>query len=151
MPRAKKRKKPFYAKVGDAIVEMKIIDLDRDGDGYPTVHWLIAEHMLREFRQHDRNKMMYGTDNWPARVQMIFDKALNYVESELKTPIYRMRQGKRLVVVTTDPDYREAKKNDFLRDKGDLETKGKKVVTRIREKHPDKLQQLVTDTQRLLT
>jgi len=105
--------KPFYAILGETFMETTF-DLDEDTGGWTTIHELIAKHLLRDYNERETHLLM---DSHIGMVKRNFYQAKDYVESHLGRPVYLIKEpkGKNIKCVTTDPDYRNAKEENYKR------------------------------------
>lgn len=107
----------WYKKIAAAILSVKTFDLDDDEGGYPTIHYLIANYLLKDLTEYMR---VTNLGHYAGMVSRNIDQACSYIEDK-GVPVYRVIEpGKRNIsCVTLDPVYRDAK-----------EKEAEKVVTR---------------------
>lgn len=107
----------WYKKIAAAILSVKTFDLDEDEGGYPTIHYLIANFMLKDLTEYMR---VTNLGHYAGMVSRNIDQACSYIEDK-GIPVYRVIEpGKRNIsCVTLDPAYRDAKDKEV-----------EKVVTR---------------------
>lgn len=98
----------------EALEEKQTFDLVADNNGYPTIHWLIAEYILRKLNPFERNSRLYN--GFVAAIKRNLDAAIKYLEEVKKIPVYKGREdSKEIQYITLDEFYRNAKEQDFKR------------------------------------
>jgi len=146
----KKSSKWWYLRIADAILEMDTIDLRTDGNGYPTVHWLIAEHMLQHLDTYHKQKAI---PMYYEKVSKNFHHAVTHLREKCKIPIYRypLTKKRNLTVVTTHEEYDKALESNYLRNKENVLRAINAGINDLSAVSPDKLPLLSTESQKAIT
>jgi len=106
-------KKSWYRRIADTILEMETIDLDDDTGGYPTIHWLIANHMLSGYSDFDRHRLL---DHYVGMIKGNFEPAIRYLFAVGKKVYKDIPDGRKPIkVITLDPEYEMAALKDRAR------------------------------------
>ena len=102
----------YYTRIADAIQEKRTFDLQEDPGGWPKVHWLIGNYMLREYSEADRHRLL---DSIVGKIERNLSVAIDYLQEERGVPVYKIvcngksENKKNIDCITIDPEYRDAK------------------------------------------
>jgi len=134
----------WFKEIADTIVAHKILDHDKDETGSIDLDEMIACAMLK-----GQPEAVRGNQHllFVRGVKNNREAALQYIETELGFPVYRIRRIMfddktseshmgRVCCITIDPDYNEAKKLDLLRIKLILERNIESCHRQIKLKSP---------------
>jgi len=111
------KKASFKEKIQNAIVEQEIFDLETDTEDYPTIHYLIARHLLDDQPEYI---IMRQLDMYQGMVKRNLDTAISDL-ADSGIAVYKVFEhakgkgdiGKNISCITTKPDYRDAKERHF--------------------------------------
>jgi len=109
---AKVKKVPFYKRIAEAIKESDF-NLTDDDSGYPTIHYVIADYLLRDLSNYDKHRFL---DNYAGRVKNLLCKSISYlhdigIEVYVSIPV----GTKNITNITTNSANAECVKDDELR------------------------------------
>lgn len=141
----------MYKKIADVILEYKTFDITKNNpSNCPTIHELIALAMNSHLSDYYKFKLAIQD---APEIKTSFEKARNYIQDKLGYPVYKfMEDGKKNIeFVTIDKNYRNAKSGDCERMERKTTNSVKKTVTEIKIKHPERLNPLAVNMQKLLT
>jgi hypothetical protein len=140
-------KEPFYKKVATVIKEEITFDMRSDTEGFPTIQWLIARSLLKDYPEFERFQLI---NSYVTLVKNNLNAAMNSLESE-GVVVYRSipKGNKNILFITTNPDYMEARQADYDRQKNRVLANLKTFGENIALKYPDKLSLVGGDTKRL--
>ena len=111
MAKRKSRKTVSWRElIAHALVEVGTFDLNLDDGGFPTVHWLIAQHLLSRQNQYIRTTQL---ESYAKKVSTNLDHACDILE-ERGIPVYRtVDAGKKCIsVITLNPNYGDARNKE---------------------------------------
>jgi len=72
---SKGKKVPFYQRIAE-VIKVTDFELDNDENGYPTIHYVIADYMLKDLSTYDKHRLL---DNYAGRVKNLLGKAISYL------------------------------------------------------------------------
>lgn len=103
---------PWYQGIGN-VLEGGTFDLKYDTGKYPTVHWLMALEMLKDYPEYEK---YVNLDRYVAKIKINLQAAIDYLADQ-GIIVYRVvtEGSKAIEYITTDPDYRDAKKKNYDR------------------------------------
>lgn len=141
------KKEPFYKRLGDHVEQQVTFDMKGDTEGYPTIHWLIARTLLRDYTEFERYQLL---GSYVANVKTNLNHAINYLE-EKGINIYKsIPKGKKSIeFITIDPDYRDARARDYHRSVNRTLGVLKSFGNTCELKHGDRLAVVGSETKRL--
>lgn len=137
------KSKPYYLMVAAAMVD-KTFDLEEDNGGWTTVHELIALYMLRDFSERDTHVLL---DSYVGMVKRNFYQAKDYLETEQKIPVYLIKgiekkNTRNLTVVTIDPDYNDARNENYSRILRNIQEGVKTFSKSAKISHPERFKEI---------
>lgn len=139
----------FYKRVGRAIKEKETFDWSEEGGGWPSIKWVIANYMLRDYSEWERHRLI---DSYVG--QMDLYKSIDWLESQ-GMAIYRHRvrggKGRNLEFITTNAQYKQAKIKEYERLWKQWDDVTDKVKYSLRKRLPgSKTVKFLTDAQEKL-
>ncbi len=136
----KKQKKRYLKdEIMDAIRAKGTFDLKDNPKGHPTIHWLIAEYILKDNPATVGYKSLLR--DYAKAIARSLDSVIKELSKKHQTCVYRGTGiSPRIEFVTTNPSYRNAKEEDCKRD---AKRFGNHVVIFV-EKHPRYLPEVLT-------
>jgi len=137
---------PWYIQIADAIQEKKTFDMQLDDGGWPTIHWLIANHMLRDFSPASQYQML---GPYVGKIKHNLNMAIDFLNSERGVPVYKLiatgddENKKNIDCITIDPQYRDAKIANYERVKKRVNTGLVNFMKQLEYTYPEKIPSLV--------
>ena len=107
-----KTQQAYYITIADAIQEQKTFDLQEDTGGWPKIHWLVANYMLRDYTDSDRHRLL---DSTVGKIERNLSVAIDYLQEQRGIPVYKIvcngkdENKKNIDCITTDSEHRDAK------------------------------------------
>jgi len=143
-----KKKTPWYKLIALAVQEMHTIDRTQDTSGYPTVHWLIAEHMLKDFTKYERDRCICG---YAKKIQLNFSTAVAYLRSQgINVYSWSIVGMSGSACVTLNKEYSEAYNRNYNRIRKHVHEVIKASVIQAKLAAPDAVNDLSLTTRNLL-
>jgi hypothetical protein len=146
----KKRKKGFYLKVAEAIIEGSPFDVSKSDGGWTKVSQLITLYMLRNLSEADKYKVF---NDYLVQVEHSLDHAINYINDHCEgLHVHKfLPEGKRNnEFISIKKYYRNADSRNADRVTRRAVSAIKVAKKEIEKTLPDKLPELKSKTQRLL-
>lgn len=112
----KQKRKSREDVIMDTILEKErgIFELDNSSNKFPTIHWIIAEYILRDFSSPVGYEGLLR--DWANTIKRGLDNAIIRLREEKQVPVYKgLGKSKKIVFITTDANYRNALIEDALR------------------------------------
>lgn len=127
---------PFYIRLAEHIKQKRTFDMRKDTGGYPTIHWLIARSLLENYPEYDRFELLRS---YVGQVKNSLHVALDHLR-EQGILSYRSvpKATKKVLFITLDPSYDEAKRRDYSRQVNKTLINVRSFRRNINETHPDK-------------
>jgi len=136
----KKKVKSCKQEIIDVILRKRTFDLDKSNQGYPTIHWLVGEAILEDLTPWERYHYLNV-----GRIKAIknnFDNAIKEIEEVMNIPVYKgPKDTKKIIYLTLDIKYRNAKEEDYMR----ITLRAEKYVDSARKKIERKHQDCLPD------
>lgn len=145
----RKKRKCWHELIAEALLKEITFDLGKDSNGYPTIHWLIAHYLLRNFSPFDRNRLLYGSDGYATAVKNNLYNAIQML-TKRGTRVYAARNGQKLTYITLDPNYKDADGEDFNRIVANVRKPIGPGAGEIKFKHPERLKEFSETTRKAL-
>jgi len=131
----------MFKKIAQAIKEMKTINCDLDEHGYPNIHWVIADFMLRDLSDYDKHIRLSG---YVAQVKNLLNKSLSYLEDKGCKTFVVVPDGRRnIACITIDEDDARLVKEDERRCKNYAKKYLSGALRQLEHKHPIAYEQLL--------
>ena len=111
---SKRKKKSREDIIMDAIKERGVFELDNAPNKFPTIHWVIAEYILRDFS----SPVGYESNlqDWADVIKRALDNAIKKLRDENQIRVYKgTAVSKKILFITTDPNFRDAQIEDSRR------------------------------------
>jgi len=140
----------WYQMIADSILQAKTFDLAEDERGYPTIHYLIAAHMLKDLVEYDRYRLM---KHYVRKVKNNLSVAIYFIEKNWKTPVYSCTAGpakKRLEILTIDKQYQNAYEKNYDRIEESMNKKIKTSINRVKTSAPRRLNRIMNQGQKMI-
>ena len=131
----------WYRRIADTITELVSIDLIEDNPGgYPTIHWLIANHMLRELAEFDR---LQNLPSFVSKIKGGLYPAIDYLRRH-GTPVYWVipEDHKMIEFMTIDARRSKARRHNTDRIKRNMFAQIEKGINQLQFTDPNSLKHL---------
>jgi len=105
------KKKRCWQEIVEALKEKRTFDLEDNSNGYRTVHWLIAEHILQNYKFSTGYKMLL--QKYAIAVERNLGYAVKMLKESYHIPVYKgLKDSRRITFITLDKTYRDAREHD---------------------------------------
>jgi hypothetical protein len=99
-------------KIAQAIQD-RTFDLSTDSGEWPTVHYLIAKHILRNYSDYEVHLRL---ELFANKISKNFHNSVNYLLDEgVSVYVIKLEGERNITAVTTDPAYRDAEAREVSR------------------------------------
>lgn len=102
--------------IASALIEATTFDLLASQDEWPTIHYLIANHVLRHCSEYERFNRLNGK---VKEIRVNLASAIKHLEENLGKKVFRgiteEGEGKNIEFITLDANYRDAKQTEYSR------------------------------------
>jgi len=136
----KQKKKTCKQMIVDVFKKKKKVTFDWEKgnpDGFTSIHWLIAESILSGWARLPvgYKKLLRG---WAEAVKENLGPAIAELRDEYQIPVYTgTRNSIRIMFITTDPEYRNAKQEDAIRMSWIRDFLNDAINRRMKFNHPE--------------
>jgi len=145
-----KNQKSWKVEVAEAIEEVQTLDMTEDKGGYPTIHWLLASHMLRDCTEFERVSCL---ETYVQKIKRSFYPAIEYLRM-CDPPVYvylSIPRGKKCIeFFSIHPNENHARTKNTRRIKGNIRQAVVTGVGQIKMTDPKGYDKL-TSSQKLLS
>jgi len=131
--------KSWKARIAETIQEMKAIDMAEDENGWPTIHWLMANYMLREFSEYDRFRLL---PDYVLKIKNNLYNALCYLQEDLGVRVFWDIPNKSIEFLTIDEEINDARQKNTKRIKTFVRRAVRSGLKQLRSSDPEMLDNL---------
>ena len=144
----KKAKLYWYKKIAATIREMYTIEMDRNEKEYPTIHWMIAEYMLKDYKGYDIHRNL---DYYTQKIQKNYRHAINYLWKQgVQVYVYIEKGSKNIQCITLDPLHNKARERNCENICSRVHMAVNTGIKQVRYVAPEKLPELLSVTKKML-
>jgi len=130
----------WYQRIAAAILEMKTVCWDTDPNGYPSIQYVIADHMLQHLSVYDRHQHL---DSTVAKVKNLLAMSISHLQENGHTVyITKVQGGRNINMITLNAEDLKAKEKDEARIRRNMFNAISAGTAQMKAKHPDSLNML---------
>jgi hypothetical protein len=148
--RYRKDKKEWRQIIAQTYIDSEVIDLSLDENGAKIIHETTAEVILTEEGKTEYEKR-YLFAEYVGKIKRNHNKAVQYAAEVLKVPVFVAAPNKKIICITTNPNYFDAKTKDKDREVKRLTDRASAFMENIKKRHPEEFPRIKPNIKRLLT